>query len=53
MTQDEFFDLVLDAEARDEVAGATIGSRRAFSEERPGTALLQDELFQWIHELTL
>ncbi len=53
MTQDEFFDLMLDAEARDEVAGPTRGSRRAFTEERSGNALLQDELFQWIHELTL
>lgn len=53
MTQDEFFDIVLDSEARDEAAGATRGFRRAFTEERSGTALLQDELFQWIHELTL
>jgi hypothetical protein len=53
MTQDEFFDLVLDAEARDEVVGATRASRRAFTEERSDNALLQDELFQWIHELTL
>lgn len=53
MTQDEYFDIVLAVEDTDEVAGATHGSRRAFSEERPRTALLQDELFQWIHELTL
>jgi len=53
MTQDEFFDLVPDLEARDEVAGSTRGSLRAFTEERSGNAFPQDELFQWIHELTL
>jgi hypothetical protein len=53
MTQEEFFDILLDAEASDEDTGTTRGSWRAFSEERRGTALLQDELFQWIHELTL
>ena len=53
MTQDEFFDIVLDAESRTEAARATPIPRRAFSEERHSTPLLQDEVFQWIHELTL
>ena len=53
MTQDEFFDIVLDSEAKAEVSRATPALRRAFSEERSGAALLQDELFRWIHELTL
>ena len=53
MTQDEFFDIALDSEPRSEVARAIPAGRRAFSEERTGTALLQHELFQWIDELTL
>lgn len=53
MTQDEFFDIVLDSETRTETARATPVPRKTFSEERHSKALLQDELFQWIHELTL
>ena len=53
MTQDEFFDIALDSEARSDVARVIPASRRAFSEERTGTALLQHELFQWMDELTL
>jgi hypothetical protein len=53
MTEEEVFDILLDAEASDEDTGTTHGSGRAFSEGRRGIALLQDELFQWIHELTL
>ena len=53
MTQEEFFDFALDSDARSEVARALPAPRRAFSEERTGTALLQHELFQWMDELTL
>ena len=53
MTQDEFFDIALDSEARSEATRAIPDSRRAFSEEHTGTALLQHELFQWIDDLTL
>ena len=53
MTQDEVFDIVLDSEARPEIAGALPASGRAFSEERTRLALLQPQLFEWIDELTL
>lgn len=53
MTQDEFFDIVLDSEARAEATSAAPASRRAFTEERAGSTFQQDDLFQWIHELTL
>jgi hypothetical protein len=53
MTQDEFFDIALDSEARSEIARAIPASSRAFFEERTGTVLMQHELFEWMDELTL